>query len=102
MEGPGKGFDTAVVAPLSLTAQRVVRDVDVLARAGLDLPTFFEEAAISIARALPYSAACVATTDPTTNLLTGTWKYGSLRGNDVHDHAWGLMEYGAPEDSAFL
>jgi DNA-binding CsgD family transcriptional regulator len=86
---------------LSLTAQRVSRDVDVLARAGLDLESFFDEASTSISRALPYSALCIGLMDPTTHLLTGTFKYGSLRGQDEHDHEWGLVEFGQPEATSF-
>ncbi|WP_324190119.1 hypothetical protein [Nocardia farcinica] len=36
-----------------LTAARVRQDVDVVARAGLDLDTFLEEAVASVARAVP-------------------------------------------------
>lgn len=86
---------------LSLTAQRVSQDVDVLSRAGLDLQTFFDEASASIARALPYSGLCVGLMDPSTHLMTGTLKYGSLLGRDEHDHEWGLVEYGQPEASSF-
>lgn len=82
-------------------AQRVVRDVDVIARAGLDVDTFLEEAMASIARAVPCVASCVATVDPSTLLVTGTRKYGDLQGRDKQDHEWGLLEYGNAESSAF-
>jgi len=39
--------------PEGLVAERVRRDVDVVARAGLDLDTFLEEALASVARAVP-------------------------------------------------
>lgn len=84
-----------------LTAQRVVRDVDVVARAGLDLETFLTEALTSISRSVPHISACVATVDPSTLLLTGTLKFGRLRGHDEHDHEWGLIEYGEPEVTSF-
>ncbi len=86
----------------SLTAQRVLRDVEVLAHAGLDLDTFAEESVVSIGRALPHVGMCFGTVDPTTQLLTGTRKYGDLRGKDAHDAQWGVIEYGHPEPSAFL
>jgi DNA-binding CsgD family transcriptional regulator len=87
---------------LDLTAQRVLRDVDVVARAGLDLETFLDEALASINRAVPHVGACVATVDPATLLLTGTLKFGDLHGQDDHDHEWGLLEYGQHEDTAFI
>lgn len=86
---------------LSLTAQRVLRDVDVLARAGLDIQTFLDEAMASINRAVPHVAACVATSDPSTLLLTGTIKFGDLHGNDENDHEFGVIEFGDAEETAF-
>ncbi len=85
----------------ALTAERVRRDVEVVARAGLDIDTFLAEAVTSLHRAVPYVAACLATVDPSTELLTGTRKYGDLLGRDAHDHDWGLIEYGAIERTAF-
>lgn len=85
----------------ALTAERVRRDVEVVARAGLDIDTFLAEAVGSLQRAVPYVAACLATVDPSTELLTGTRKYGDLLGRDSHDHEWGLIEYGSIERTAF-
>ncbi len=82
-------------------AQRVLRDVEVVARAGLEAHTFLEEALDSVNRAVPHVGACIATVDPSTLLLTGTHKFGDLRGRDSHDHEWGLMEYGDPEPTSF-
>jgi DNA-binding CsgD family transcriptional regulator len=88
---------------LDLTAQRVVRDVDVVARAGLDLEEFLDESLTSVARAVPHVAACFATVDPSTLLLTGTLKFGELRKHDdTKDHEWGLMEYGTTEPTSFI
>ncbi|MCD6640302.1 MAG: helix-turn-helix transcriptional regulator [Nocardioides sp.] len=87
--------------PKGLVAERVRRDVDVLARAGLDLDTFMEESLASIARAVPSVAACMGTHDPATNLLTSTRKYGALRDTATHDHDFGLIEYGTVEPTAF-
>ena len=84
-----------------LTAERVRRDVEVVARAGLDLDSFLGEAVESLDRAVPHSAACLATIDPSTLLLTGARKYGALHGRDEHDHEWGLIEYGEAEQTAF-
>lgn len=84
-----------------LTAERVRRDVEVLAHAGLDHDTFLSETLESLGRAVPFVAACVATVDPSTRLLTGARKYGDLSGRDDHDHEWGLIEYGDVEATAF-
>ena len=85
----------------ALTQERVRRDVEVVARAGLDIDTFLAEAVDSLNRAVPHVAACLATVDPSTELLTGTRKFGDLRGRDAHDHEWGLIEYGTVEGTAF-
>ncbi|WP_435770011.1 helix-turn-helix transcriptional regulator [Nocardioides sp. SYSU DS0651] len=84
-----------------LTAERVRQDVDVVARAGLDLDTFLEEAVASVARAVPWVSACVGTHDPSTHMLTSARKYGALRDLDSHDHEFGLLEYGTVEATAF-
>lgn len=84
-----------------LTAARVRQDVDVVARAGLDLDTFLEEAIASVARALPCVSVCVGTNDPVTHMLTSARKYGDLRNRNTHDHEFGLVEYGTVEPTAF-
>ncbi|MFT4110994.1 LuxR C-terminal-related transcriptional regulator [Propionicimonas sp.] len=86
----------------ALAAERVRRDVEVLARAGLDLDTFLTEAMVSLGRALPFDGACVCPLDPSTGLPTSTFKLGNLHGVDTHDHEWGLVEYGASEPTALL
>ena len=82
-------------------AQRVLRDVEVVAHAGLDVDSFLEEALASVGRAVPHLGACIATVDPSTLLLTGTHKSGDLFGRDEHDHEFGLIEYGDVESTAF-
>ncbi len=84
-----------------LVQERVRQDVDVVARAGLDLDTFLEEAVESVARAVPWVGACVATHDPSTHLLTSARKYGYLRDLNAHDVEFGLIEYGTVEPTAF-
>lgn len=81
---------------------RVRQDIDIVARAGLDTATFVEELDASLRRAVPYAAACVATVDPATNLLTSTYKFGDLAGNDQHDQEWALLEYGDDDPTSFL
>ncbi|GAB92874.1 helix-turn-helix transcriptional regulator [Gordonia rhizosphera] len=85
----------------ALTAERVRRDIDVLAHAGLGVDEFLGEAMASLARAVPHSGACAATVDPNTLLLTSARKYGSLLGQNSHDDEWGLIEYGCPETTSF-
>lgn len=84
-----------------LTAARVRQDVDIVARAGLDLDTFLEEAVASVGRAVPYVSVCIGTHDPVTHMLTSARKYGDLRKRDSHDHEFGLVEYGTVEPTAF-
>jgi DNA-binding CsgD family transcriptional regulator len=85
----------------SLTLERVRQDIDVLSRAGLDTATFVNEVDASLQRAVPFRASCVAMVDPASLLLTGTFKFGELYGNDTKDHEWGLIEYSLEEDSCF-
>lgn len=85
----------------SLKMDRVRSDVEVLSRAGLDVATFVAEVEASIDRAVPHAAACMCTVDPATHLLTGTFKFGDLYGNDAHDLHWGLIEYGDVDPTAF-
>ena len=84
--------DTAHMAG-SLTMDRVRSDVEVLSRAGLDVTTFVAEVEESVGRAVPHVAACMCTVDPATRLLTSTYKFGDLYGNDARDLEWGLIEY---------
>lgn len=84
-----------------LTLERVRSDIEVLARAGLDLSTFLEEFDASLQRAVPHVAACVANLDPATRLLTSTYKFGDLYGKDSHDMEWGLQEYSGDSPDAF-
>ncbi|CAA9400438.1 helix-turn-helix transcriptional regulator [uncultured Nocardioides sp.] len=88
--------------PTGLTAERVRQDIDVVARAGLDLSSFLEEAVESVRRAVPWVGACLATHDPGTQMLTSARKYGHLHAVNTHDHEFGLIEYGTAEPTAFL
>ncbi len=85
----------------TLTMDRVRSDVEVLSRAGLDVATFVAEVRTSLARAVPHVGACMCTVDPATHLLTGTFKFGDLYGNDAHDLLWGLIEYGGNDPTSF-
>lgn len=86
----------------SLMLERVRRDVEVIARAGLDTPTFLAELEATLQRAVPHTATCVPTMDPATRLLTGAFKFGDLAGNDQHDHDWALIEFGGTDPTSFI
>lgn len=100
MVGRPAVVETGVVAG-TLTMERVRSDVDVLSRAGLDVATFMAEVEASVARAVPHVAACMCTVDPATLVLTATFKFGDLYGQDAHDLTWGLLEYGGSDPTAF-
>jgi len=100
MSGTPTGRHTGHV-PGALTRERVRRDVDVLAHAGLDADTFLVEVFESVRRALPYDAACVASIDPATQLTTGAFKFGDLADRHDTDELWGLLEYGHVEATSF-
>lgn len=87
--------------PSGLLAERVRRDVELVAHGGLDLDAFLAEALTSLQRAVPFVGACFSSVDPATRLLTGTRKYGDLAGRNERDHEWGLLEYGGDEATAF-
>lgn len=95
----GRRNTSAMGSPLIL--ERVRRDVEVLAHAGLDTATFLAEVYESLCRAVPSAAACVATIDPATRLATGGFKFGALADRDDTDALWGLLEYGEVEETSF-
>jgi DNA-binding CsgD family transcriptional regulator len=88
--------------PRALTLQRVRRDIEVLADAGLDTATFLGEVYDSLQRAVPSTAGCVATVDPATKLATGAFKFGELAGRDDSDELWALLEYGDVEPTSYV
>lgn len=85
----------------ALTRDRVRQDVDLVARAGLDVNDFLDETIASVQRAVPWVAACLCTHDPATHLLTSARKFGHLVGREEHDEEFGLVEYGAHDDTSF-
>ncbi|WP_285653832.1 helix-turn-helix transcriptional regulator [Actinomycetospora sp. NBRC 106375] len=74
-----------------VSAERVRTQIDGLAAAGLDWPTFGAAAIETLRRALPFSAACLCTVDPATELVTATVKWGDV--DDEHDLEWSYYEY---------
>jgi DNA-binding CsgD family transcriptional regulator len=85
----------------ALASERVRRDVEVLATAGLDLAEFLDEVHQSLQRAVPHSGACANTVDPATQLATAAFKFGAMAGADDHDAEWCLIEYGDPDATSF-
>jgi DNA-binding CsgD family transcriptional regulator len=98
---PVEPLEQNVDMPSALTMERVRRDVEVVASAGLDLPTFLAEIEGSIARVLRPVATCIATIDPATTIVTSDYKFGDLAGRDEHDMLWGLVEYGSDDPTTF-
>ena len=85
-----------------LTAERVRGDLEVLARAGLDVGTFLAEAMSSLTRAIPHSASCILVVDPATQICTATFKYGQLEADNERDADWGRVEYGGDDPTSFI
>jgi hypothetical protein len=83
----------------SLLAERVRAQLDGLSVSGLDVPTFSRSALEALRRAVPFSGACFATSDPATGIVTGTVK---AELDDHHDDEWAHFEYVVPDTSAFL
>ncbi|AEA23704.1 regulatory protein LuxR [Pseudonocardia dioxanivorans CB1190] len=77
------------------SADRTRARIQALATAGLDLPTFATAAVEVLRTALPFSAACVGTVDPATEIVTATVKWGGL--TDGEDDQWAFHEYEAPD-----
>lgn len=77
--------------------ERARTGAEALARSGTDVATFAAELAAHLHSVVPHSAACVVTLDPATQLLTGTYKFGSLAGRHDLDGEWAELEYGSDD-----
>ena len=74
-----------------MTAERARSELDALSGAGLDVATFAGAAFDVMNGALPFCAACIGMTDPATELITGSVKWGGL--TDAQDEAFAHHEY---------
>lgn len=83
----------------TMVSERVRAQVTGLATSGLDTATFSDSALAVLGRAVPFSAACFATADPASGLITSTVKRDP---DDDHDDEFGQFEYAVPDASAFL
>ncbi|MFC7659789.1 hypothetical protein ACFQV8_30240 [Pseudonocardia benzenivorans] len=93
--GTARGGALAHWAHARPSADRTRARIQALATAGLDLPTFATAAVEVLRTALPFSAACVGTVDPATEIVTATVKWGGL--TDGEDDQWAFHEYEAPD-----
>lgn len=96
---PPIGHNLRVVR--SLMVERVRSDIEVLARAGLDVITFLDEVDDSLRRAVPYGAMCVSLQDPATSMATATFKFGQISQGDSHDLHWCEVEFGGADATSF-
>lgn len=85
----------------TLLIERVRSDVEVLARAGLDVTTFLEEFDTSMQRAMPYAAMCVSLQDPATSMTTATFKFGAISESESYDLHWCEVEFGGADATSF-
>src|SRR5690606_36644684 len=85
----------------ALAIERARSDVEVLARAGLDVATFLDEVDASLRRAVPYAAMCVSLQDLATSMTTATFKFGGISGRESHDRHWCEVEYGDVDATSF-
>jgi DNA-binding CsgD family transcriptional regulator len=85
----------------ALSAERARTDIEVLSRAGLGVDDFLNESIATLARIVPSVAACVATHDPVSDMLTSGRKFGDLAGRNAEDPLWAILEYGGGETTTF-
>ena len=72
----------------SFTYERTFAEIKRLSAAGLEGPDLLRRTAESLRRAVPFGSYCVATIDPSSNLLTGVVNGGGA-GEDGHASAYG-------------
>lgn len=84
-------------APPVARAERAIRRA---ARSAVDISSFAERTATVLRDVVPHDAACVITLDPTTLMVTGTYKFGLLAGHHEQDDLWAEIEYGCDDPTA--
>lgn len=90
-----RGAHAATLGGMAPTVGRVADELDALARRGLDPGELIGAAARAIRTVVPFDAACAATTDPDTELVTSVHKVGILAGEG--DAEWAHHEYVVPD-----
>ncbi|PRY10860.1 regulatory LuxR family protein [Kineococcus rhizosphaerae] len=87
----GHRAQTRVVAS---PTERTRAQLDALSTTGLDTPTFVAATLEVLHRAVPFAAACFATTDPATRLVTSALKSGTMTTvTPEQDELWAFHEY---------
>ena len=81
--------------------ERVRRDIEVVARAGLGVEEMIEEIDGSLRRAVSYRGMCALLVDPATSMCTAAYKLGDLHPDDSADSRWGMIEYGGSDSTSF-
>jgi DNA-binding CsgD family transcriptional regulator len=83
----------------AIAAERVRDRLRSLSTAGLDPETFSRSALELLRPAVPFEAACSATLDPATHLITDTVKVAI---GDEHDQQWAQLEYEVDDYAKFI
>lgn len=76
---------------------QLMKQVEDLARAGLEVPTFAAALVGLLQTCIPHAAACVVMLDPATRMLTGSYKFGGLANAHGSDELWAQIEYGTDD-----
>jgi DNA-binding CsgD family transcriptional regulator len=67
-------------------------------RGAVDLPTLADAVFAAVDAVVPFAFACLATTDPTTGLISAAFKSHPL---EIGDEEWAAVEYGYPDVNQF-
>jgi DNA-binding CsgD family transcriptional regulator len=76
----------------------LAEEIAARARPAAGLPALAAAVCAAYGTAVPYAFGCLATTDPSTGLISWTWKTSPL---DLGDEEWAAAEYGGPDVNQF-